>query len=269
MKLVFSVVSTIALSATFAGAQDGRDSDQVYRAVNLTPVVAERPLQAPLNRGGVSEYNRPTNEDEAFREAVSREYPDTVAAVQLYDLENTLVQGTVIDAVFDVAIDSQLPGAIRSTVTRNVYSYDGQKVVIPSGSILYGEYRTDTRLAQTRILVIWQRVITPDGVSAQIGSQGTDALGRSGVTGIVDTHFDERFGSAALISLIGAIPVVVASQASDSEAARDTADRVAADFSQSTSTALEEYLTIRPTIQIDQGTVVKVILQRDVVFPFN
>ena len=65
-------------------------------------------------------------------------------------------------------------------------------------------------VAQRRAQIAWTRAITPSGDSIMLGSIGADELGRSGQTGFVDTRFNERFGSAALISLIGAAPVVIA-----------------------------------------------------------
>ena len=101
-----------------------------------------------------------------------------------------------------------------------------------------------------------------------LGSIGADELGRSGQTGFVDTRFNERFGSAALISLIGAAPVVIAGGdgGSDGDAGTELANDVSRDLRRATSSALDDYLRIRPTIHIDQGTRMTVIVNRDLVF---
>lgn len=242
------------------------DGGPVFERLTTPPVVVTPTLDRTEPRGGVREFDRPRNDDFTFREALSQEKVPTENASEIDDLSDRLLQGMVIPAVFDVAISSELPGALRATTTRPVYSFDGRKLLVPAGSTLYGEYRAGTKLSQTRLLIVWTRLVTPDGISAQIGSQGTGPLGRSGATGIVDTHFLERFGSAALISVIGAIPVAIAAR-SDNVAAVETGQRVADDFSDATETALEQYLLIEPTINIPQGTEVMVILQRDVVFP--
>lgn len=239
---------------------------QVFQPLNQAPIVLSREPSNPEPRAGVSEFDRPRNDDFTFREALTREAVPTENASEIDELSDRLLQGMVIPAVFDVAVSSELPGALRATTTRGTYSFDGKKLLVPAGSTLYGEYRAGTQLSQTRLLIVWTRLVTPDGISAQIGSQGTDPLGRSGATGIVDTHFLERFGSAALISVIGAIPVAIAAS-SDNQATVETGRRVADDFSNATESAVEQYLLIKPTINIPQGTEVTVLLQRDVVFP--
>lgn len=239
---------------------------QVFQPLNQTPVIISPQPSNPEPRGGVREFDRPANDDFAFREALSQEAVPTENASEIDELSDRLLQGTVIHAVFDVAVSSELPGALRATTTRPTYSFDGRKLLVPAGSTLYGEYRAGTQLSQTRLLIVWTRLVTPDGISAQIGSQGADPLGRSGVTGVVDTHFLERFGSAALISVIGAIPVALAAS-SDNETTVETGQRISEDFSNATETAVEQYLLITPTINVAQGSEVTVILQRDVVFP--
>ena len=87
-------------------------------------------------------------------------------------------------------------------------------------------------------------------------------MGRSGTTGFVDTRFAERFGSAALISLIGALPAAAAGQIED-EAAADVASDVGSDLRDSTGDALQDYLAIKPVIHVDQGTRITVMVDRD------
>ena len=89
-------------------------------------------------------------------------------------------------------------------VSEDVYSVDGVRLLIPRGSRLVGRYRAGVDIAQRRVTIAWDRIILPAGQTVQISSFGGDELGRSGVTGFVDTRFAERFGSAALISLISA-----------------------------------------------------------------
>ena len=117
---------------------------------------------------------------------------------------HTAPQGTVIPAVLETAINSDLPGFVRAVVSRDVRGFDGTTVLIPRGSKLIGQYRSGVALSQTRAFVVWSRVITPEGVSIDIGSPGTDQLGRGGLEGETDTHFFERFGSAILLSVMGA-----------------------------------------------------------------
>ena len=221
----------------------------------------------PVNAGDAP--RRPGNANEQFAAAVGFEGTQTTTARPIPDPSHTVVEGTFIQGVLETAIDSSLPGGIRAAVAEDVYSYDGSNVLLPRGTRLIGTYRSDLSIAQERALVVWTRAITPEGLSMQLGSSGADRLGRAGVTGDVDTHFLERFGSAALISVIGAIPALLADSSGAGDATQDTIEDVGNDFQRATSSAVEEYLRIQPTIHVDQGDVITVFVGRDLVIPGN
>lgn len=181
---------------------------------------------------------------------------------------NTVTQGTMIQAVLETAIDSTLEGPIRGVVTTDVVSYDGSRILIPRGSKLIGSYSADVETGQNRLLVAWERIIMPDNQSVQISSFGGDALGRSGTTGKVNSHFFKRFGAAALISTISAIPSLLEDEDSDggvristgsSEAATGVSDALGG----ATDAAIGKYISIPPTITVAQGTRVTVMVDRD------
>jgi len=201
------------------------------------------------------------NADEAFVRGGARPASVTRAEMTL-NPSNTVVQGTMIQAVTETALDSTLPGAIRATVSEDVHSFDGTRVLIPRGARLIGRYRSDVALAQSRVMVAWDRIILPDNQTVEISAYGGDELGRTGTTGFVDTRFAQRFGSAALISLIGALPAAMAGQIED-EAAADIAKDVGADLGDSTQSVMQDYLAIRPVIHVDQGTRITVMVDQD------
>lgn len=175
---------------------------------------------------------------------------------------HTVTQGTMIQAILETAIDSTLPGAIRAVVGEDVHSFDGSRILIPRGARVIGKYSEEVKLGQKRALVAWQRIIMPDNQSVTISAYGGDELGQSGVTGKVDTHFKERFGSAALISLISVLPALAASNTS-SDTASDISDGVGQNLQSATQNVVGEYLKIKPTIHIDQGSRVTIMVDRD------
>jgi len=175
---------------------------------------------------------------------------------------NTIVQGTMIQAVMETALDSSLPGQTRAVVSEDVYSVNGARLLIPRGSRLIGRYRSGIDIAQRRVTIAWDRIILPAGQTIQISSFGGDELGRSGVTGFVDTRFDERFGSASLISLISAAPSAAASSTED-ETAADVLEDVGDDLTDATDSVIGNYLSIGPVIYVDQGARVTVMVDRD------
>lgn len=110
----------------------------------------------------------------------------------------TVIQSTLIPAVLETAFDSRRPGFARAIVSRDVRGFDGTKVLIPRGSRLTGEYRSDIQPGQKRALINWTRLVRPDGVTIAIGSPTADTLGRGGVKGNYNSQFFERFTSAIL-----------------------------------------------------------------------
>ena len=186
------------------------------------------------------------------------------------DTSQIIVQGTLIAAVLETAINSELPGNIRAQVTRPVYSFDGQNILMPAGTRLIGTYNPEISVAQKRVLIAWNRAITPEGKSVRLAATGVDGLGRAGQAGNVDTRFAERFGTAVLITSISAIPSFLANDDATGNtttgAATDVAQDVSDDLQDTTEDVLEEYLSLPPIIRIPQGTLMNVLVNQDLVF---
>jgi len=200
--------------------------------------------------------------DERFSAKVSGSNVDVAHSSRLRDLSHTAPQGTVIPAILETAINSDLPGFVRAVVSRDVRGFDGTTVLIPRGSKLVGQYRSGVALSQTRAFVVWSRILTPEGVSIDIGSPGTDPLGRGGLEGETDTHFFERFGSAILLSVMGA--------GLNALTERDTNTAIIIGSTQQAnqvaSIALQKQIDIPVTIKVPQGTPLQVFVTRDLDF---
>jgi len=175
---------------------------------------------------------------------------------------NTVVQGTMIQAVLETAIDSSLAGQVRAMVSEDVHAYDGSRILIPRGARLIGRYQSGLDIAQQRVTIAWDRIILPSNQTVEISAFGGDELGRSGTTGFVDSRFGTRFGSAALISLIGALPAVAAQNTED-EITSDVLEGIGEDLQDSAQSVIGEYLSVSPVIYVDQGASVTVMVDRD------
>jgi type IV secretion system protein VirB10 len=136
-------------------------------------------------------------------------------ATQMGDLSRVVPQGTLIAAVLESAINSDLPGAVRGVVSRDVRSFDGSRILIPRGSRLVGEYKSSASVGQTRAFVVWSRIISPTGVSIEIASPAVDRLGQGGVEGAVDNNFFERFGASILLTVLNAGVTALANNGSN------------------------------------------------------
>ncbi|MEJ5219854.1 TrbI/VirB10 family protein [Cognatishimia sp. D5M38] len=210
-----------------------------------------------------ADASAPLNENEAYLQTAARPL-EIEEAARMEIPDRTLAQGSVIQAALQTAINSDLPGNVVAVVSEPVPAFSGDRILIPRGSRLFGQYRSGIEVGQKRILILWTRLLTPDGTSINIASVGADRLGRSGMTGLVDTKFLERFGGAALISIIGAAPSVAADRVSD-ETASDVLADIGSDLSDATSSVIADQVSMSPTIYVDQGAGVTVLVDRDVV----
>ena len=168
---------------------------------------------------------------------------------------DTIVQGTLIPAVLETAIDTDLPGYVRAVVSRDVKSFDGTKVLIPRSSRLVGRYKSGLGAGQTRAYVIWSRLIRPDGVSIALGSPAVDFTGESGLAGKVDSHFFKRFSSAVLLSVVGGLSSIAGN-----------ASVIVSGGQSAASVAAQRDTGIAPTVKVPQGQPIRVFTARDLDF---
>jgi type IV secretion system protein VirB10 len=171
----------------------------------------------------------------------------------------TVAQSTLIPAVLETAFDSRRPGFARAVVSRDVRGFDGTKVLIPRGSRLTGEYRSDIQPGQKRALINWTRLIRPDGVTIALGSPTADTLGRGGVRGKYNSHFFERFTGSILQSALD-IGANVASRA-----AAGSVVVALPGSTQNMGQALQSS-RIQPTLTVPAGTSISVFVARDLDF---
>jgi type IV secretion system protein VirB10 len=200
---------------------------------------------------------QPLNENESFAGRIGEQGVDTASASRMVDPATTVTQGTLIPAVLETAINSDLPGYVRALVSEDVRSFDGSHVLIPRSSRLIGQYKSGLAAGQTRAYVLWTRLIRPDGVSVALASPGTDFAGETGLAGQVDGHFMKRFGSAMLLSVVGGVGALGSSGTS---LVLSTGGQSAA------SVAAQRDAQIPPTIRVRQGQPIRIFTARDLDF---
>lgn len=239
----------------------GNAAPQAARAAQAAGAAPGTP-GAAVPAAATAEDNR-LSADERFAARVTGAGVDSAQAYRLRDVAHIVPQGTVVPAVLETALDSDLPGSVRGVVSRDVKSFDGARILIPRGSTLIGQYKSAVAEGQSRAFVIWSRVITPTGVAVDIGSPATDRLGRGGLDGDVDTHFFRRFGAAILLSVLNAgLPAALGSGNGNTNliiASPAQANRVA-------EIALQRQIEIPVTIRVPAGAPVQVFVARDLDF---
>jgi len=227
-------------------------------------VLAQMRPQAPLTASEQNQsFLREARQSQKQR-AIRTDSPEAAIIV---------LEGAVIQAVTESAINSDLPGQIRAKVTQDVYdSIRGNVLVIPKGARLIGTYNANVANAQSRILMVFNRLILPDGRSLDLqGMAGGEPNGMAGATGDINHHFMRNFGAGFLVAgltyALGRrdpqVNVTVNSAAGSPPATLSTAaGQILIDTAKS---AIDTYKQPRPTITIESGSLFSILVQRDLI----
>lgn len=174
--------------------------------------------------------------------------------------------GTVIPAALLTGIQSDLPGQVTAQVTEHVYDTPtGRFLLIPQGSRLIGQYDSQIAFGQKRVLLVWNRVLLPDGKSIVLErQQGADAQGFSGLEDEVDYHWWDLAKAAALSTLLG-IGTELGSSDQESDLVRALRRGSQDSINNTGQQLVRRQLNIQPTLTIRQGFPVRVIVNRDLV----
>lgn len=171
----------------------------------------------------------------------------------------TVTQGTLIPAVLETAIDTNVPGYVRAVVSQDVRSFDGTKVLVPRSSRLIGQYQSGLQNGQKRAYVIWTRLIRPDGASVNLASPAVGFDGTAGLTGNVSGNgFFKRFGSAMLLSVVGGLGGLVSGGVAP--VILGGAGQTAA------ATAAQQDGQKGPVVRVRQGEPIRIFTARDLDF---
>lgn len=198
---------------------------------------------------------------------MERSATPTVSAGYLGDRSLTMPKGTTFMCSLKTRVITATSGFVGCQVQRNIFSDDGKVVLAERGSHLDGEYRVvQVRPGVTRIPVLWTRIRMPNGVTVDLDSPATGALGESGIGGYVDNRWPERIGAALMLSLIQ--DAVQGATKSDGVSGGSTVvlSSTSGTGSKLAEKILESTINIPPLIHSNQGSVVGVYVARDVDF---
>ena len=172
---------------------------------------------------------------------------------------NTVTQGTLIPAILETAIDTNVPGYVRAVVSQDVRSFDGTKVLVPRSSRLIGQYQSGLQNGQKRAYVIWTRLIRPDGASVNLASPAIGFDGTTGLAGKVSGNsFFKRFGSAMLLSVVGGVGSLATGGAAGV--------LIGGASSSAAATAAQQDGQRGPTVRVRQGEPIRIFTARDLDF---
>jgi len=202
----------------------------------------------------------------AFLNGPAERRTASVERVQPAPGRNTLQAGSVISAALITELRSDLPGQVTAQVTEHVYdSVTGRTLLVPQGARLIGQYDAEVAFGQSRALLVWARLIFPDGRSIVLERQpAADAQGRAGLQDRVDRRWGELFRAGAVSTLLGVASELAAGDDEDRlvQALRRGAQKAIDDAGQQ---LVRRSLNVEPTLTVRPGYPVRVILTRDLV----
>jgi type IV secretion system protein VirB10 len=174
--------------------------------------------------------------------------------------------GSIIAASLVTGLNSDLPGLVVAQVTENVYdTVTGRTLLIPQGARLIGSYDSVIAFGQSRALLVWRRIVLPDGSSIQIDNlPATDAAGYAGLEDEVDFHTWRLIKGVVLSTLLG-VGTELSLGGEESDLVRALRESTQQNANRAGQRITERNLNIQPTITVRPGWPLRVIVHQDLV----
>ena len=180
--------------------------------------------------------------------------------------------GTIIPAVLETSINTDLPGNVMARVTQNTYdSHTGKKLLIPQGTLLVAKYNSSVSYAQHRVQIVWDQLIRPDGYHVELDDMNAvDARGMAGLRAVYHENWFEYIKAAGLITMFS-----LANSKMAEETAKYASDEMAAGVVSSGSQFINQVgggivsraMNIQPTLTVDNGERINVMLNKSIYLP--
>ncbi|MFZ8018672.1 TrbI/VirB10 family protein [Fusobacterium watanabei] len=214
----------------------------------------------PEKKAFLSENSRKNYNEDILKEPISK-----------YEIK----AGGIIPGVMLTGINSDLPGTMTANVREDIYdTVTGRILLIPKGTRVIGKYSSSISFGQSRVLVVWQRLIFPNGKSINLENfEGADMSGYSGLLGTVDNHTLKLFQGVILSSILGAAAGIIDDNGNNNNnnSWRNNAGRGAGEEIVTIGEAIaSRLLAVQPTIKIAPGSRFNIMVNSDLVLePYN
>lgn len=177
-----------------------------------------------------------------------------------------VMAGSVITASLITGINSDLPGMVVAQITESVFdTVSGRFLLIPQGARLIGSYDSVVAFGQSRTLLVWQRIVMPDGSSIQIENlPATDASGYAGLADQVDFHTWRLLKGVVLATLLG-VGTELSLGSDESDLVRAIRESTQQNVNRAGQRITERNLNIQPTITVRPGWPLRVIVHKDLI----
>lgn len=257
---------------------------QVEQTESLPPpqvVQSPRPQVSDLNQRRLSGSSILMGSSNKAAQASGAFQVDKGSVNKLHNTDYLLTRGTFVRCVLETRIVSDVAGFTSCIVTEPVYSMNGKNLLIPQGSKVSGQYKKEN-LTTGRVSVVWERVLTPNGLSIGLVSPGAGSLGSAGHKGRLNRHWGSRIAAALMISLLGDAVQIGSNHVAPEDSRRSTTiessagavatqtdpfnSQTAKAVQQLSQQALQELAQRPPTITINQGQLINIYTARDIDF---
>ena len=262
------------LAARSAVIEFGIESSETLREEGSLPNINIGPDLSKLQTERISDDINKQPEKKAFlSENPKKNYNEDILKEPISKYE--IKAGGIIPGVMLTGINSDLPGTMTANVREDVYdTVTGRILLIPKGTRVIGKYSSSISFGQSRVLVVWQRLIFPNGKSINLENfEGADMSGYSGLVGTVDNHTLKLFQGVILSSILGAAAGIIDDNGNNNNnnSWRNNAGRGAGEEIVTIGEAIaSRFLAVQPTIKIAPGSRFNIMVNSDLILePYN
>jgi type IV secretion system protein TrbI len=266
-----------------AGGNDASIGSQPAAAALDATQLQQRLLELAQRGGGGAPGTAPGSSSSSARDDANRQDDKTEfagrtratdfdlhASLQRPPSPYTLFAGTILPCVLTQGINSDLPGQIGCMISQNVYdTVTGQHVLLPQGTKVIGTYDSRIAYGQERVLVVWTRLLRPDGSTLSLeGMPGIDLSGYAGLTGHVNNHYVRLLAGVVLGSVLGASSQIAVGANSQNPSFSQLAIQGAGqNINEAGQQITRKNLNIQPTIEVPPGGRLNIFATKDLILP--
>lgn len=236
------------------------------------PIIPNIPVQ-PVDMSANTD-SKFVEDGEAAQKESGASITQANAVRYMHNRDKLLLQGTYLRCVLETKIVSEVKGFTSCIITEPVYSASGKYLLLPKGSKVMGQYGSSNP-SGPRMEVIWNRIITPEGVDVTLESPGVDNLGAAGHVGKFKSHWGSRLASALLISMISdAFKYAATEYGPQGQTVTTNTSTTTNPYQSDTANTLKQQAisqlernNARPnTVTINQGTLINIYTAQDIDF---
>ena len=251
--------------------EEEQRQSQPQNSPQMMPVSSANPYAAALTGGEGSSFVPSRAAGEKPDPEATKKAPEVnlnSAVGQPY----VIFEGAALDTVLMNRLDGDAVGPVKVLVSNPFYSHDHQHVLIPDGTVVLGEAKKIGSAGfgqQRRMAVVFHRLIMPDGYSVDLDQfHGLDQIGEEGLKDKVNNHYLQIFGTSIALGVIaGAGEIESGGGTITTSGTQAFTNGAAASVSQSSTTILDRFMQIPPTITIREGHRVKIYFTQDMLLP--